>query len=296
MVRNAFKIPDKSGGRQRFQEVPGDIDFPPEKSLAAGDFIIVVVVVPSLAQRQEREPQAVLGFFARLIALLPELVHDGIDGECTVIEQNGAEEKSDKQSRQSRGGKHQGDASAVYDRAQGRDKHGEDDGRNEVMLIEPHQLGVFGVVADGFEVRFFEVRSHDPTYVRVPEAVDLHGVRVGRRVAVAVVMAVVGCPPERPLLRRSLRHEGDDELKPARGLVRLVREVAVIAAGDPEHSDHVQGGAHDPVEEGGACPDGCQGNQVHDGKRDFLLEDRFASHFGCYGCLAHCTTNRNRGP
>jgi hypothetical protein len=55
-------------------------------------------------------------------------------------------------------------------------------------------------------------------------------------VGVAVVMAVVGSPPENALLRRGHGHPGDNELKPAAGLEGAVGEVTVITGRDEEHT------------------------------------------------------------
>ena len=53
----------------------------------------------------------------------------------------------------------------------------------------------------------------------------------------AVMQAMVNGPPQRPLLERGATGEGEQELEPARGLERMVREVAVQPDGDAEPDD-----------------------------------------------------------
>src|SRR5262245_50116190 len=55
-------------------------------------------------------------------------------------------------------------------------------------------------------------------------------------VRVLVVAAVMSRPPQRTLLRRRRAEQRQRELEDAAGLVALVREVAVVAAGDAEHA------------------------------------------------------------
>src|SRR5687767_5621181 len=112
-------------------------------------------------------------------------------------------------------------------------------------------------------------------------------------IAVAMVVTMMGRPPQRTLLRRSLGHEGNNKLKPARSSIRLVGEIPVIAACDPKHSHYIQNSANDPIEQSSSCPDRRERDQVHHSKSNLLFQDRFTAHFRCYGCLTHFTTNRN---
>ena len=54
-VRNAVEIPHEPDRGERAQDVVGDVDLPPEEALARGDLIVMVVVVPTLAERDRRE-------------------------------------------------------------------------------------------------------------------------------------------------------------------------------------------------------------------------------------------------
>lgn len=50
-----------------------------------------------------------------------------------------------------------------------------------------------------------------------------------------MVMSMVGCPPDRPLLSRGCTKKRKDKLKCSTGLVRAMREIPVIPSGDCEH-------------------------------------------------------------
>src|SRR5687768_16799799 len=139
------------------------------------------------------------------------------------------------------------------------------------MFVQPHQLRILCVIADGFKIGFFKISSNDPSNVRIPETIDLHRMRISGRVAMAMVMTVMGSPPQRALLRRSLRHERDHKLKPPRGFIRFVGEIAVITASNPKHPHHIQYAAYYPVEQSSPCPDSSQRDQVHNRKSDLLF-------------------------
>jgi len=63
-------------------------------------------------------------------------------------------------------------------------------------------------------------------------------------VGVAVVVPVMGGPPERAPLGRCIPQEGEKELPEPAGLVGPVGEVAVVKGRDAEHADYVEAGGH----------------------------------------------------
>ena len=52
--RQAPQVPDDAQPGKHLKEVIGNIDFPPVKSLARGNRIMVVIVMPPLAQCNQR--------------------------------------------------------------------------------------------------------------------------------------------------------------------------------------------------------------------------------------------------
>ena len=79
-----------------------------------------------------------------------------------------------------------------------------------------------------------------------------------------VVVPVVIRPPERPALHRGATPEGEQKLARARGAVRLVREIAVVNAGDGEHPHEVEGHRGPDRHRARADPDDAEAAQVQD--------------------------------
>ena len=48
--RRAAQVPHQADEREQPQHVVGDVDLPPEEALVRGALVVVVVVVPALAQ------------------------------------------------------------------------------------------------------------------------------------------------------------------------------------------------------------------------------------------------------
>src|SRR5690349_20486280 len=115
------------------------------------------------------------------------------------------------------------------------------------MFIQPNQFRIFGIVADCFESSFLEIRTNNPTDVRIPEAINFHSVWISRGIAVAMVMAMMSGPPQHTFLCSRFRHECDYNLKPAGSLIRLVSEVAMITAGHPKHASAIKHTADYPI-------------------------------------------------
>lgn len=91
----------------------------------------------------------------------------------------------------------------------------------------------------------------------------IHGIRK------FMMVAVIRRPPERAFLCRGLREESHEELEYPRSLIRTVREITVISAGDGEHSEIVHSNTEsDPLpckrheEDSGEC------NEVEEDERD----------------------------
>jgi hypothetical protein len=81
-------------------------------------------------------------------------------------------------------------------------------------------------------------------------------------VRIAVVVAVMGSPPQRTALGAGLRQECEHELKHAAGLVGAVGKVSVVDTGHREHADEVQRHAADGRRRGDTGPDGSESEQM----------------------------------
>src|SRR5687767_6263032 len=58
-TRYWFQVPDDSERLQHLQPVEREIDFPPVEALACRGRIVMVVVVPALAEGEQRQPEIV---------------------------------------------------------------------------------------------------------------------------------------------------------------------------------------------------------------------------------------------
>src|SRR5690606_40520910 len=99
MLRHFLKIPYQTYRRKPLQKVVRNVNLPPEKALARRYLVIMMVIMPPFAQRQQGQPQAVAAFIVRLIPLGAELVHDRVDRKRGVVQDHRAQEKPDEQRR-----------------------------------------------------------------------------------------------------------------------------------------------------------------------------------------------------
>src|SRR5205085_4573580 len=65
--RHRLEIPDDAERGEQAQRVVGDVDFPPVEALARRAREVVVVVVPALAECDQREPEVVAAGVARRV-------------------------------------------------------------------------------------------------------------------------------------------------------------------------------------------------------------------------------------
>ena len=96
MLGNRTQIPDDAQPGHANQEVIGHVDFPPEKTLAGGNGIVVMVVVPAFSESQKRGEHVVAALVGGVESLLTPHVGQRVDQKGIVPEQNGAQEKTDE--------------------------------------------------------------------------------------------------------------------------------------------------------------------------------------------------------
>ena len=142
------------------------------------------------------------------------------------------------------------------------------DGRDEDQFVEPDQFRELGEVLDDVRVVFLVFVGKHPADVRPVKALELGGMQVLVGVGMLVMMAVMGRPPERALLRRAAAEEGEEELERAAGLVAAMGKITVKRAGDAELADE----EHERAEAGGLHvdpgPDHREAHEVHDNEHD----------------------------
>lgn len=78
-----------------------------------------------------------------------------------------------------------------------------------------------------------------------------------------MMIAVMGCPPERAALRRHLGAEGEDELHGAARIERAMREVAMESGRDEEHAQDVEPDAEGEFSPAETDPEHAQRQKMH---------------------------------
>ena len=252
MLRRFAEIAREAEPREHLDAVVRDVDFPPEEALVRGRLIIVMIVVPALAERDEREDQRVAAGVRRAVAAAAEQVRQRVDEERAVIEEHGRQEEPDEEHA----------PPACRQQADGEHRRG-----HEVVPVQPHELGVLREVGDRVGRRVVVLLAQNPADVGPPEAAARR-VDVGRHVRVLVVMAVMPGPPQHALLRGRRTAERHDELHHAPELVRAVAEVAVVTRRDEEHAQGVEGHTHDDVAQLHPGPQRAEGREVHQDEGD----------------------------
>src|ERR1043165_996972 len=199
VVGHAVQVPDQADRGEGAEAVVGDIDFPPVEALARRGLVVMVVVVPALAEGEEGEREVVARVVVVLVAARAPEMGQRVDGERAVPAQ------------------HLGDAETPdegFEAADDRRRRAERDRRQHPPAVEPAQLGIAREVLDAREVGVLEVAREEPAMVRPPEARLTDRVQVARRVGVLVVDAMMRGPPQRPLLRGERGADAEHKLKP----------------------------------------------------------------------------------
>ncbi len=88
------QVPDDPEPREQPQHVVGHVDLPPAEALPGRARVVVMVVVPPLAGRGERQPEAVARVVAGRVAPAPEEVRQRVDRERAVPDQHRGDEEA----------------------------------------------------------------------------------------------------------------------------------------------------------------------------------------------------------
>src|SRR5690242_17126628 len=118
---------------------------------------------------------------------------------------------------------------------------------HEIIFVEPTEFGKFGEVADVVDARADVLVGNNPAEMRPKKTEERGRVQVVFLIGEAMVMPMMGSPPEDTLLRGRHSHEGDDELKDAASFIGAVRKIAVIAGSDEKHAHDEKRDAGDEV-------------------------------------------------
>jgi len=205
-----FKIPNQAGPRQDFEQIVGNIDFPPIKALSGGIHVAVMIVVPTLAQGDEREEQAVAAVVFGFITAFAEQVGQRINGRRGMKQNRGADEKSPNQ--QLPGVDVQGRKIFPEKMAQSKKCHSKKRRNQGVKAIEENEFGEFREVAHLGIIRGEIAGAGDPANMRPPETSNCRRVHILFLIRMFVVMAMLVAPPKRAALRGTGARHGKKEL------------------------------------------------------------------------------------
>ena len=95
MAGHFTEIPHQTEFLQQPDEAIARVDLPPEKAVVGGVRIMVVVVVPAVAEREEGQHEAIAAVISSRIASRADHVAQGIDQEGVVQDDDRAEAKTD---------------------------------------------------------------------------------------------------------------------------------------------------------------------------------------------------------
>src|SRR6185437_7477943 len=245
----ALQIPHQPEALQKLQEIEGRIIFPPAETLAGAALVGVMIVMPALAHGDDGEKPVVARVVAGDIAPASDEMGDRVDAERRMIDRDRAPEEADDQPRPA---------------SDGETEDGERERRRQFVTVEPHQLRITGEIRHPGEIGHLLAAGENPAEVTVDETEAARRMNVELRIGMEVVVAMVGRPPQNALLRRRLRHGGENQLEGAAGLIGAVGKVAVITGADGEDAQPVKTDSDRQRLRGDASPDRRETRQMHD--------------------------------
>ncbi len=124
--------------RQEYQQVIGEIDFPPVESLAAGNGIMVMVVVPSLTEGQDGQGPVVSAFITCDVPFAPKDMAERVDGCGGVKEYNRGDEEAPDQELGPAGMKARCRGFQIGPQKEKKD--GQEDRHHHIEAVQPPQL------------------------------------------------------------------------------------------------------------------------------------------------------------
>ena len=192
-----------------------------------------MVVMPSLAERNEREHKTVLAVIAGFESSLTYNVCHRIDAESSVVQKRCADAETPCEHLKWSGTESWKVSFEII--AQSRESGAQYNGWYDVMFVQKAKFRKFDQILNVLPTSFYELSAEYPSHMRPPEAVNSWWMYILFGVRELVMMTVMRCPPDRPFLRGGRSDEGQNELKPTACLVASVREVSVIDTRDAEH-------------------------------------------------------------
>src|SRR6185436_1830832 len=131
--------------------------------------MLVVVVVPALAQSDQREPKIIAAFIARFVTFVAEYMSQRVDAGGGVKQYRRAEDEAPHEELQP--GDAEGRRGMLETQAAEIDAETECRGNRFVEAVEPDQLGETRKVADALILGRVVARAHEPAGMGAKKAV-----------------------------------------------------------------------------------------------------------------------------
>ena len=235
---HGFEIPDDARPRKHFQQVIGDVNFPPIKTLTRGAHVTVMIIVPAFAEGDEREDETVAAGVIGFVSALAQQMRERIDARSRVKQNRGADEKSPDEQLPRRDAERR--EKFTQKMSGGEQRDGEEKRHERIKAVQENQFGKFREVADMGIVRGKIPRAGNPADVRPPESMLLGRVGILLFVRMFVMMAMLVTPPQRAALNSGRAKHGKEKLRRARRGKCFMGKVAMIKPGDGKHPHQIQ--------------------------------------------------------
>src|SRR5271165_4309355 len=221
-----FHVLGKTQKLQRPDGAPGDVQLIPSQTVTRRRWMRMMVIVPALAERYQRNPPVVLRVVARRESFPSPQVRRRIHQPGGMQAQGHAKEDAPEQERQS--------AKCEQQDTQNRERH-------PMPLRQPHQEPVLrqirSILGAHRRVAMRHVAHQHPDNVRPPLTVAWR-VRIAIFVRELMMDAVRGHPEHRAAFQRRRPADGQKIFDRLRHLVAAVRQQPVIAHPDPQAHRH----------------------------------------------------------
>ena len=162
--------------------------------------MLMVVIVPAFTESDESEPKVIAAFVSGCVALVAEQMRQRVDAGRAVEQHRRAEHKSPNEQLPSC------DSEVwqcmFHPQAEKVNQQSQTCRRCLVKAVQPDQFWKPGKVADALVLRRIIPRAHEPAGMGAKKAVVNRRMRIIGRIGLAMMITMIGGPPERPSLRR----------------------------------------------------------------------------------------------
>jgi hypothetical protein len=203
----------------------------------------MVIVVPALTEGQQRQPDVVAAIVLGVITTSSETVRQRVDGDGGMEQHHRGDEKAPDQHLPACRSKPW--RNVMQQHTQCVQTDGERDWNRDVIAIKPAQFRILRQIRHSRQVGAEVARGQKPADVAPQEPENARGMRVLWRVGVAMMMPMMGRPPQRSALDARRADQREYKLHRTRGLEGTMRKITMVEAGNGEHAHGVHRSGND---------------------------------------------------